>query len=335
MVLSQDNDLHQSVDSTIRSRNSALALAVLALALAASALALFAAPALAAAQTLKVTITGSGSVDASTGAIAACEERTGTCEGPYAEATTVVLTAVPAAHYHLEQWTGCTSQPSEDECEVTIGSEETLVKAAFAPNLQTLTVSSQGEGSVRAESGTISHCEEAAGTCQGPYAEGTIVTLYATPAPFHAVAWTGCTRQPAEDVCVIEIPAADAEVSVSFSQVTQPLYIAKTGTGSGQVACNGGTCAVSYPAGTQLSITAMPAAGSIFVGWNGGSCSGIGACQLTLEVPTALTATFTATANSPAFPEGPTPRLTCRRGFLRRHDRCVRRRKLHHHHPKR
>ena len=281
-------------------------------------------------QTLKVAVTGQGSVNASEGNIAACEEARGTCEGAYAEATTVVLTAAPAAHNHVT-WTGCTPKPDEEECEVTIGSSGAVVEAAFAPNLHTLTVFPTGEGSIHADSGAISGCSEVAGACSGAYAEATMVTLFAVPSPHHAVAWTGCTAQPTEEVCEVEVPAQDAEVKATFSQVTHPLYIAEAGTGSGQVSCNGEPCAASYPAGTELTIAAIPAAGSTFAGWSGETCSGTGACHLSLEVTTALTATFTA--NPPAAESRPSPRR-CRRGFLRRHGRCVRKPGHRHRHPK-
>lgn len=284
------------------------------------------APALAASQTLKVAVTGQGSVNASEGAIAACEEARGTCEGAYAEATTIVLTALPAAHSHVT-WTGCT-KANEEECEVTIGSSETVVEAAFAPNLHALTVLPTGEGSIRADTGSISHCSEAAGTCSGAYAEASTVTLFATPAPYQAVAWTGCTAQPTEEVCEVEVPAQDAEVKATFSHLTHPLYITEAGTGMGQVSCNGEPCAASYLAGTELTIEAIPAAGSTFAGWSGETCSGTGACHLTLEATTALTATFTA--NPPAEEPRPSP-LRCRKGFLRRHGRCVHRRRPHRH----
>ncbi len=326
MGSSQAQNPRGNVDSAIPTPS--LAVAALALALAASTLALFATPALAASQTLKIAVTGQGSVDASEGAIAACEERQGTCEGEYAEATTVLLTALPAAYSHVT-WTGCAPKADEDECEVMIGASDAEVKADFAPNLHTLTVLPAGEGSIHADSGAISGCSEAAGACSGQYAEATTVTLFALPSPHHAVAWSGCTAQPTEEVCEVEVPAQDAEVTATFSLLTHPLYIAEAGTGSGQVSCNGSPCAASYPGGTELTIAAIPAAGSTFAGWSGEACSGTGACDLTLEATTALTATFTANPPPPAEEEKKPP-LKCHKGFVKKNGRCVHKSKPHH-----
>jgi hypothetical protein len=76
------------------------------------------------------------------------------------------------------------------------------------------------------------------------------------------------------------------------------LIVAKVGTGSGTVtssppgiAC-GPTCSASYTANTVVNLTASPAAGSTFTGW-GGACSGSGACQVTMNAPKLVTATFT------------------------------------------
>src|SRR6185503_19226717 len=78
------------------------------------------------------------------------------------------------------------------------------------------------------------------------------------------------------------------------------LVVAKVGTGSGTVTSSpagidcGPTCSTSYTANTVVNLTASPAAGSIFAGW-GGACSGSGACQITMNAPKAVTATFNQT----------------------------------------
>jgi len=254
-------------------------------------------------HTLTVIHPGLGSVSASSGAISACSATGGTCAGEYDEASTVTLTATPAAHHEIA-WQGCTPKPSnEDECEVEIGPADQSVTAAFPPIEHMLTVTSTGEGSLRANSGAISHCTETGGTCSGTYIEAATVTLFASPPPHQAVSWSGCTSQPAEEVCEVEIPAAAAEVKATFSQVTHPLYITKAGTGSGLITCNGAPCAASYPAGTELTILATPAAGSTFAGWSGEACSGTGTCHFTIEATTALTATFTANPSPPLAEE--------------------------------
>jgi YVTN family beta-propeller protein len=62
-----------------------------------------------------------------------------------------------------------------------------------------------------------------------------------------------------------------------------------------------------YDAGTVVNLTATPAAGSQFSGWSE-DCSGTGACQVTMDGPRRVTATFTVIPPPP--PTDPPP-TTC------------------------
>jgi hypothetical protein len=81
--------------------------------------------------------------------------------------------------------------------------------------------------------------------------------------------------------------AADEYVYVG----AQPLTVGTAGSGSGSVTCNGGACAPSYAFGSTVTLAASAASGSNFSGFSG-ACSGTGSCTVTLEGPTAVTATF-------------------------------------------
>ena len=232
-------------------------------------------------HTLRVVSDGGGSVTASSGGISGCAPGRGVCAAQYVEASTVALTASPFSHSTFHAWTGCTHS-SGNTCEVEIGLGTTEVKAEFAPNEHTLTVSPTGPGSVTASSGSIRGCESAGGNCAGEYIEAFALTLTATPAPHQAVAWSGCTHS-SEDTCEVEIGSSDQGVEANFSEITYTLGLTQAGTGKGTIACNGSPCASSYPEGTRLTLNASPAAGSTFVGWSGGGCSGIGPCELNLE----------------------------------------------------
>lgn len=250
-------------------------------------------------HTLTVSRTGLGSVSASSGMISSCSPTGGTCEGTYDEASTILLTATPAAH-HRVAWTGCAREPSADTCEVTIGPSDETLHVAFPGITQTLTVLPAGQGSVRATSGPISHCSAAGGTCTGHYIETATAILIATPGSGQAVTWEGCTAVPSPNTCEVEIGASETAVKATFAPITHSLTIAKAGSGQGSVTCNGAPCASTYPEATALTLTAVPAPGSTFAGWSGAGCSGTGACRLTLESDATLTATFTA--NLPPTP---------------------------------
>lgn len=76
------------------------------------------------------------------------------------------------------------------------------------------------------------------------------------------------------------------------------LTVTKAGTGTGTVTSSpagincGATCSASYAPATGVTLTAVQASGSTFAGWSGGGCSGTGACTVTMNANTAITATF-------------------------------------------
>jgi len=103
--------------------------------------------------------------------------------------------------------------------------------------------------------------------------------------------------------------SADPSTSYSFSlctatgvcsgagslRVVNPNYTLSVSTsGSGSVLCNGSSCALSYPSGTSVALSASPSSGYQFSGW-GGACSGTGSCSLTMDGNKSVTASFVFT----------------------------------------
>jgi len=96
---------------------------------------------------------------------------------------------------------------------------------------------------------------------------------------------------------------ANAGARSSAAATTQTLTVVFAGTGSGQVGdvrlggllhCTA-TCSVEYPTGqTAWLLTGTPP-GSVFTGWSG-DCTGTGFCDLTMNEPHTVTATFETTA---------------------------------------
>jgi PKD domain/Divergent InlB B-repeat domain len=199
------------------------------------------------------------------------------------------------------------------------------------PPHHTLTVSVAGPGTVSADSGAISGCAAAAGTCSGPYSEGATVTLTASPGLHDKVEWTGCTR-PAADSCEVDIGTSDAGVTATFTHITHILTVAAAGPGSGTVSADSGaisgcaaaagTCSGPYSEGATVTLIPSPALGSRFVGWSGGSCAGAGNCVVTVGADTTVIATFAVVPTTPAVvPTTPSihrKKLRCRRGFRKR-----------------
>src|SRR5258705_536045 len=77
------------------------------------------------------------------------------------------------------------------------------------------------------------------------------------------------------------------------------------GSGSGTAQCKVGAepaapCQPAYPEGTELSLAPEPNTGSEFVRW-GGACSGEGECELTMEGPRTVAATFNLEPVPPKF----------------------------------
>ena len=92
---------------------------------------------------------------------------------------------------------------------------------------------------------------------------------------------------------------ANAQVTVTVSNVLHALTIVPQGPGSGTVSSTpmgitcGGDCSESYPQQTSVTLTANPDEGSIFAGWSGGGCSGPDpSCVVVMDGPKTVTAQF-------------------------------------------
>jgi len=90
--------------------------------------------------------------------------------------------------------------------------------------------------------------------------------------------------------------ATSAQVVVEV--VRYDLTVVRSGTGLGTVTSNPGgiscpgSCSASFAATTTVQLIAAPAANSTFSGWSGGGCTGTGACTVSMNAATMVTATF-------------------------------------------
>jgi len=184
-----------------------------------------------------------------------------------------------------------------------MASATTSVTATFntatANNDQlTVQLSGNGGGSVSSSPAGIT-CGT---TCSASFANGTAVTLTATPntgSTFGGWSGGGCSGT---GTCSVTLSAATS-VTATFNTATannDQLTVQLSGNGSGSVSSSpagitcGTTCSASFVNGTAVTLTATPNAGSTFGGWSGGGCSGTGTCSVTLTSNTSVTATFNA-----------------------------------------
>lgn len=103
--------------------------------------------------------------------------------------------------------------------------------------------------------------------------------------------------------------AADCEVA-SRPTANVGLTVFKSGEGAVRsdpsgINC-GSDCSAMFKSGTAVALSVVPASGWTFRGWTG-ACSGTGPCEVFLDSPRAVRATFAVSSTSPPPPPSPPP----------------------------
>ncbi len=220
----------------------------------------------------------------------------GTCEKSFPAGRPVTLIPTPDTGYQFSGWTGaCTN--SSGGCTVTMNAAKN-VTATFTQippaNNDTLTVSNGGHGNVTSAPAGIS----CGATCSAAFGSGQQIVLTATPdTGYQFAGWTGaCTN--ASGTCSVTMDGAK-NVGASFTAQTpsdaHTLTIANGGHGTvtsspAGIDC-GATCSETFPAGQQVTLTALADEGWRFSGWTG-ACIGTDACVVTMTEATNVGATF-------------------------------------------
>jgi len=245
-------------------------------------------------QSLEVTRSGNGNgtvTSAPTGINCGAD-----CSEQFPPASSVTLTATPAADSNFVGWTGggCAGT---GPCTVVV-SGATLVTAEFALKQYTLTVTKAGLGA-----GTVASTPagvNCGATCGAQFNAGTVITLTASPTAGSVFAgWSGggCTGTAS---CMVALAGATT-VTATFSPILHTLTVLRSGAGAGTVVSSpagvscGADCTEDFAQGAMVTLTATPNAGSTFVGWSGAACTGTGACAITMSAAATVTAMFTAT----------------------------------------
>ena len=137
-------------------------------------------------------------------------------------------------------------------------------------------------------------------SCSARLGANSSVTLTATATAGSVFAgWTGACSGTAS--CTVSMDQA-RNVSAQFdaSAVNNTMTVTKDGSGTGSVTSTpsgincGSTCTATFPASTTVTLTASPATGSTFIGWSG-ACTGTASCNLDMQSPRTVFATFNIT----------------------------------------
>jgi hypothetical protein len=195
----------------------------------------------------------------------------------YKYGTVVTVTAAPAAGWVFHHW-GDSCSGTVNPCVVTVDGAES-VSAYFINSAYTnvLTIEKTVGGTVTPN------------PTGGSYADGTLVTLTATPATGYTFGeWNGdCAVQA--NPCALTMDGSKS-VSATFNPNTYTLTIINNPSeGGGTTSPAVGV--YTYPYGTVVNVFANPETGYKFGSW-AGSCSGTANCSLSMTANRIVTANF-------------------------------------------
>lgn len=212
------------------------------------------------------------------------------CQMRLDEGSVVSLAPFPGPESSFTGWSGACS--GTGGCQVTMSRDQS-VTAAFG-NVVRVTVVKQGSGTgtVKAPGNSSIDC---GGKCTGEVPRYGGVFLEAIPDSSSSFEGWGAPCSTGLTTCAFA-PNSDTTITATFSK--DVLKVTKAGLGAGTVSSApagiicGSQCMKSFPAGSQVTLTAVPdAASSTFVGWSG-ACSGTGPCTVTVAGMKEVTATF-------------------------------------------
>jgi hypothetical protein len=192
--------------------------------------------------------------------------------GTYDAGSVVTLTATPEPGFAFAGWGGDLSGSQNPA--TLVMDDDRSVSASFAP-LVTLSSSPATGGSIALD------------PPGGSYAQGTVVTLTATPDVGYLFAGWGGDLTGSANPTTLTLDA-DKSVTASFVEAQVTLSVTTSGSGSVSLSPPGGT----YDAGTVVTLTATPDPGFAFSGWSGDLSGSQNPATLTLDADKSVTATF-------------------------------------------
>jgi len=191
------------------------------------------------------------------------------------------------------------------------GSSFVISSSGSGPVTLTIDTSGSGTGSVYGSLGCAKP-SSATPVCSESFPSGTVITLHDTTTG--STTFVGWESTPpvascfGSGTCALTL-TADTTVTGIF-EPPETLTTTAEGDGQGSVETSDyslllhrglkcqmpstatpKTCTISYPYGTEETLTAIPVAGSKFVGWLG-ACSGTGTCGVLMDGSQTATASF-------------------------------------------
>ncbi len=172
--------------------------------------------------------------------------------GEYEQGSSVTLTATPENGYLFVGWTENNEQISTDESFTFIADCDRTLVANFAPITQpTYTINTSATVGGSAIGG-------------GKYAEGSSVTLTATPeSEYLFIGWTENGEQVSSDESFTFVVEQDRTFVANFEPISNPTYTVQVISTQGGTVEGGG----SYEKGTYIMVNAVPDNGYRFLCW--------------------------------------------------------------------
>jgi uncharacterized repeat protein (TIGR02543 family) len=193
--------------------------------------------------------------------------------GTYSSGTVVTLTANSDPGWSFSHWSGDLGGSANPET-ITMDSNKN-VTATFTQDTYTLTVNTEGDGSVALD------------PAGGTYSSGTVVTLMANADPGWTFdSWSG-DLEGTDNPKSITMDG-DKTVTATFVQDTYSLMVNTEGNGSVELSPAGG----SYPYGTVVTLMATADPGWTFTGWSGDLAGFANPETITMNGNKTVTATF-------------------------------------------
>ena len=235
---------------------------------------------------MTVGVTGSGTVKSNFSGIN-CPSA---CSATYNVGTLLQLTATPATGWVFSSWGGACQFSAGNICAVTLNGA-TSATATFAPAVSlSVSVTGSGTGTV----GSTPPGINCGSTCIANFAQGSQVTLLTEPIGGSVFSsWGGACSGSGS--CVVTMNSAQS-VTATFTQLTFPLTVSVTGSGTVKNTPTGfscsSNCTANFGSQTVVTLTATPAPGMSFIGWSG-ACSGTGSCSVFMLGAESVFAAFT------------------------------------------